>query len=374
MTTTERTDWTAVAEKLGSIFAERASRHDADDSFVSENYADLRASRVFAAGVPAELGGGDAGIRELANFLRVLGRHCSSTALALSMHTHQVAMPAWRWRNEQAPVEGLLKRVAAEQIVLISSGGSDWLPSSGTAEKDGDGFRITARKAFASGVPAGTLLMTSAVYADPTEGPTVLHFPLPLQAEGVKIVETWRTLGMRATGSHDVAVEGARIPESAVGARRPVGKWHPLFHLVAMIALPIVYSVYVGIAEAARDIAVRQVARKKNDPDTQCLVGEIENQLRTAQIALESVLDIASRAKPGPETTNEVMIRRTIIGQACVRTVDKAMEAVGGAAFYRNLGLERLFRDVQGARFHPLPEKAQTRLAGRIALGVDIDD
>jgi acyl-CoA dehydrogenase len=49
------------------------------------------------------------------------------------------------------------------------------------------------------------------------------------------------------------------------------------------------------------------------------------------------------------------------------------MEAAGGAAFYRSLGLERAFRDVQGARFHPLQENPQARYAGRLALGLDID-
>jgi alkylation response protein AidB-like acyl-CoA dehydrogenase len=49
------------------------------------------------------------------------------------------------------------------------------------------------------------------------------------------------------------------------------------------------------------------------------------------------------------------------------------MEAAGGAGFYRDAGIERLFRDVQGARFHPLQEKPQQQLTGRFALGLDID-
>ncbi len=57
---TERTDWVAVARELGPRFAGRAAAHDANDTFVSENYADLKAHKVFSAGVPAELGGGDA--------------------------------------------------------------------------------------------------------------------------------------------------------------------------------------------------------------------------------------------------------------------------------------------------------------------------
>jgi alkylation response protein AidB-like acyl-CoA dehydrogenase len=49
------------------------------------------------------------------------------------------------------------------------------------------------------------------------------------------------------------------------------------------------------------------------------------------------------------------------------------MEVAGGAGLYRDAGLERRFRDIQAARFHVLPEKAQLRLSGRVALGLDID-
>ena len=59
--------------------------------------------------------------------------------------------------------------------------------------------------------------------------------------------------------------------------------------------------------------------------------------------------------------------------QAAIATVERAMELVGGASFYRDLGLERAFRDVQGARFHPLQEVPQLELTGRMALGMGID-
>ena len=54
-----------------------------------------------------------------------------STGLAFSMHTHQVAIPAWRWRHQKiAAVEPLLQRVAKERIMLLSSGGSDLIGGS----------------------------------------------------------------------------------------------------------------------------------------------------------------------------------------------------------------------------------------------------
>jgi acyl-CoA dehydrogenase len=53
-------------------------------------------------------------------------------------------------------------------------------------------------------------------------------------------------------------------------------------------------------------------------------------------------------------------------------TVDAAMNAAGGAAFYRAHGLEQLFRDAQGARFHPLQEGPQKQFAARTALGLEV--
>jgi acyl-CoA dehydrogenase len=366
-------DWTVVANELGPAFAERAAQHDQDDSFVHQNYEELKARGVFGAGVPAELGGGDASIADLCDMLRTLAHYCSSTALALSMHTHLVAVPAWRYRNQGAPVNALLERVAKEQIVLISTGGSDWLDGTGTAEKVDGGFRVNGRKIFCSGVPAGNLLMTTAVYDDPAEGKTVLHLPVPLNDDGAKMLDTWHTLGMRATGSNDVTLEDVFVAEGAVAVRRPAGVWHPAMHAVAMIALPIIYSVYVGVAEAARDMALGIAEKKRDDANVQLLAGELENELTSARLALRDMIDNAMTNQPGEEATNRAAIGRTLAGRAAVRTVERALELAGGAAFYRKAGLERLFRDVQGARFHPMQEMLQRRYSGRMAFGLPVD-
>lgn len=81
----------------------------------------------------------------------------------------------------------------------------------------------------------------------------------------------------------------------------------------------------------------------------------------------------AETASPGPETTSRVMTGRTIAGRAAIRTVELAIEVAGGGAFYKGSVIERAFRDVQGARFHPLQVPTQTELTGRVALGLDID-
>jgi alkylation response protein AidB-like acyl-CoA dehydrogenase len=367
-------DWIGLMTRLGKDFTQRSMEHDEKDSFVAENYAALKEHGAFAAGVPAELGGGGATHGELCGMIRELAHHCSATALAFSMHTHLVATLAYSWRAGNKMPEGLLRRVAAEKLVLVSTGGSDWLSGSGKLEKVEGGFRMTGRKIFGSGGPGGDLLMTTGVYDDPKDGPTVIHFPVSFKAEGVKILDTWRVLGMRGTGSHDVQLEGVFIPDAAMGGvRRAVGKWHPFMHVVSLAALPVFNAAYLGVAEAARDLALRLCERKKNDPTLAFVVGEMENQLVTAQLAHAGMVAMAATAAPGPATTSAMMVRRTILGGAAIKTVEKAMEAAGGVGFYRETGLERLFRDVQAVRYHPMPEKPQTRFTGRVLLGLDID-
>jgi alkylation response protein AidB-like acyl-CoA dehydrogenase len=363
----------ALLDELGRLFAERASAFDQEDRFVADNFAELKACGLVSAGVPEELGGGGVGHAELCEMLRQLAHSCGSTALAFSMHTHQVATNAWRWRQQKAPVDGLLKRVAAENLVLLSSGGSDWLQGSGTATKVDGGFTINARKIFASGAPAGDLLLTSAVYQDPESGPSVLHFAVPMKAEGVKILDTWRVMGMRGTGSHDIELKDVFIADPAIGAKRPQGKWHPLFHIIVMIAFPLIYSVYFGIAEAARDLVIEQLRKRKVDDSVAGLAGEMENELALARMARQDMIAAAAMNDPGLPITNRIMTGRTWVARGVLKTVELAMEAAGGAAFYRSNRLERLFRDAQAARYHPLRREAQRVFAGKFALGRDAD-
>ena len=363
-------------QKLDAIIGDIAARsaiHDADDTYVEESLAQLKLAGFLKAHVPAELGGWGLSHRETGRLIRRIAAACGSTGLTYSMHSHLVALAAWRWRNEGAPTDGLLRRVANEDLALVSSGGSDWLKSAGSAEKVEGGFRITAKKAFASGCLSGDILMTSAVWEDAEGGPTVLHFGVPLKAEGVSIERNWKTMGMRGTGSHQVEIDGFFLADAAVSGRRPQGVWHPLFHAISMLAFPLIYAAYVGVAEGARDKALAAAKKRAGDEATAYLVGEMENAFAQAEMASEDMFRVAETSKPGPETTSRVMIGRTLTGEAAIRTVERAMEAAGGGAFYRAMGLEQAFRDVQGARFHPLQEKPQLRYTGRLALGLDID-
>lgn len=367
-----RPGFVETAHELGRQFAERADATD-DDTFVADNFSLLKSSGLIAAGVPSALGGGGADVDELAEMLRVIAYHCGSTGLAFSMHTHQVAIPAWRWTHQKvAAVEPLLKRVAQERIVLLSSGGSDWITGSGQAEKVDGGYRINARKVFTSAAPAGDLLMTGAVLPTP-DGPMVLHFGIPMTSPHVKVLDTWHALGMRGTGSHDVLIDGHIVPDAAVAVQRKSGEWHPLFHTIATIAFPLVYAAYLGVAESARDIAIGLAKRKPINRHAIDLAGRMETELTGARLAHQSMLGAVRLNAPSAATINQVMIGRQLVERHAIAAVERAMELAGGAGFYRPAGLERRFRDIQAARYHPLQAGPQAEFAGSIALGLPVD-
>jgi acyl-CoA dehydrogenase len=364
-------DFDAVIAELAGVFASRAIEHDEGHAFVSENYQALRNAKVFSAAVPKELGGRGIPYHQMSAALRTLGRACGSTALSLSMHQHLVAAQTFNHLHGK-PGRKLLEKVAAEEIVLVSTGAGDWLSSNGTLERVSGGYRFTAKKAFASGAPAGALLITSGVYQDPDAGPQVLHFPVAFNAEGVRILDDWQVMGMRATGSHTVSLSNVFVPEESVSLKRPRREFHPVFALISAIALPYIVSVYVGIAEAAAVLAKEHAQKKLGDPATFYLLGEMQTELTTAQLALDSMIALANEYdfEPSAELASQAVTRKSIAAKACIATVEKALEVTGGRGFFRELGLERMLRDVHGSQFHPMQEKPQQLFTGRVLMGL----
>ncbi|MEN8196999.1 MAG: acyl-CoA dehydrogenase family protein, partial [Pseudomonadota bacterium] len=206
-----RIDLKALASELGPKFGEGAAERDESNRFVAENYLLLKEHKLLSAQIPAELGGGGATHGEMCGFVRAIGRHCGPTALTLSMHQHLVAAAVFNHAHG-TPGQKLLEKVVAGETVLVSTGANDWLASNGAMERADGGYLVSAAKPFASGSPVGQVMVTSAPYEDPEAGWQVLHFPVPLSAEGVSLAGDWDTMGMRATGSELVGL----IPLQAI--------------------------------------------------------------------------------------------------------------------------------------------------------------
>ncbi|MDW4551647.1 acyl-CoA dehydrogenase family protein [Defluviimonas sp. D31] len=371
MTRETKIDLPAILTDLGPKFAQSAEWLDATDGFVSENYQLLRDRKVFSAQVPMSYGGGGASHGEIAEFIRGVARHCPSTALALAMHQHLVSAAV---ANDRAgrPGKALLEKVAAGELVLVSTGANDWLESNGTAKPVDGGYRISAIKPFASGSSAGDMMITSAVLDLPGEAPQVLHFPLSLKSEGVTLMGDWQTMGMRATGSQTIQLSEVFVPEAAISLRRSQAGFHPAFSVILTVAMPIIMSAYLGIAEAAAEIAQTRAKGRAGDAVTQILVGEMENLLTTARLARDDMVRLANDLDFAPtvELASAILTRKAIAARHVIATTEKALEVLGGSGFFRKAGIERLLRDAHAAQFHPLQEKRQQVFTGRHLLGL----
>jgi acyl-CoA dehydrogenase len=361
-------DLLAIAAEVGAELQPEASARDVSGELSRAAFERLRASGLTAALVPKELGGGGATHAEMGAILRTLARFDPSTAVTLAMHSHLVAAQVWRYhRNMEAPV---LAKVAAG-AVLVSTGASDWVGSSGSARKVEGGYRISARKSPASGCEVGDVAVTSIRWDDAPDGPQVLHLAVPFSAEGVSIDLTWDTLGLRATGSHTIVFDDVFVPDAAISLARPADQWHPVWNTVMGAAMPLITAAYVGIADAAVDHALAATAGK-SDPSTFQLLGEMANAHTTAAdvVAAMFVDSDDLRFDNVDAVAARTLSRKTVAAEACIDTVRLAIEAVGGMGYTRGSDLERLYRDVHGALFHPLPRAKQTRFTGRVLQGL----
>jgi acyl-CoA dehydrogenase len=367
-----------LAADIGAVATEHAADHDRDATFVTEAYAAMRANGYLALAVPSELGGLGATMRQVAYAQAELARHDGATALAATMHLYLTALQAFRYRSGAPDAEAVLRRVADEGIVIATSGGSDWLWPTTVAEPDGEGnLRVSGRKAFCSQSPEATAVATSAVLGQPGDDAEVVHFSLPLAAEGVRIVETWDTLGMRGTASHDLVLDDVVVPADKVAGRRPYGEFGVPLLAAALHFAPVAGATYFGIGAGARDVAVAAVSagtrgpRAQVDlPHVQRQVGLMDAELRSAWWALMGALDeMGEDYVVSPDLLSTLMLAKRQAVVAASAVVGLAMDTLGGRSYFRSSPLERAYRDVRAGSFHPFPPEVTLTYAGKLALG-----
>ena len=143
-------DHRSVAHCLAPPLAAHHAAYDANDAFVAENYVDLKQHKIFSAAC-AQAGWWEGVACRIVRALRELAHACGLNGFGTVMH-------ATCWRDDGVALapgpacRAALKRIAAAETVLISSGGSAWLESSGKAEKvrwlsrdRAEGYRAAAR-------------------------------------------------------------------------------------------------------------------------------------------------------------------------------------------------------------------------------------
>jgi alkylation response protein AidB-like acyl-CoA dehydrogenase len=291
------------------------------------------------------------------------------------MHQFQIGAMADGFRAG-GPTGPFLKRVAEEGLVVGSNGAEsivagEWQTAT-TAERKNGSYVINGRKFFCSQAPGMDILRFLA--RDVETGESLL-VAAPAKAPGLKVVETWDTMGMRATASHDVVFENLTVPEAAVGARLPADVKEPLrsavLPTIARWFLPLASGVYLGIAEEAREEAYKAIGTGINSANrhevlTDVLVGEMEAAFMTARCVRDQVA--AELATPGPDPqqmlASAILCKQVVVPQ-CVKVVEKAVELAGGRSYFRKSPLERLARDVRAGQFHPPSAPISYQIVGR---------
>ncbi|GAB3485364.1 acyl-CoA dehydrogenase family protein [Amycolatopsis cihanbeyliensis] len=376
-------DPVAIAGRLADTFAERAAEHDSGNTFPFRNYADLAEAGLLRLSVPTELGGLGAGLPEILPVLERLAMGDGATALAVTMHISPLGQWASVWRRTKSPrLEELLRMAAAGKLIWASVTGEMGLANNmtdarTTATRVPGGFTLSGRKSFATNTSVATHCSTTARYEEAEGGPRLLLCQIALDQPGVRVHDTWNTMGMRATRSDDLELTEVFVPDDRVVHSLPVG------HLDARVletvwawAMPAFSAVYTGIAAGALDWAARQLVRRgrETDPVLQDLIGE-------CQILVESSRALIHR-HAGEVTGRELfehgvqqgiarcaLVKYTASNNA-TKVLQRLVDALGGAAYSKDLPFERMWRDVQAGTFMPMGNLAARKLIGASVLGV----
>ncbi|MGH3762125.1 acyl-CoA dehydrogenase family protein [Actinophytocola sp.] len=366
-----------LAARVGAVAAEHAAEHDRDATFVSEAYDAMREHGYLALTVPEELGGLGATMRQACYAQAELARHDGATALSVAMHTYLTLVQSYRWRKGAPDAEAVLRRIAAEGIVIATSGGSDWLWPTTTAVPTDTGYLVSGRKTFCSQSPAATVVATCAVLGEPGADADVMHFSVPMSAPGVRLEETWDTLGMRGTASHDVVLTDLAVRADKIAGHRPYGELGAPLLAATVHFAPIGGATYFGIAAGARDMAVAAASAGTRGPRSMADVPRVHRQiglmdakLRGAWWALMGSLEeLGKDYTATPEALATVMLAKRQAVTEAIEVVNLAMEVMGGRSFFKRFGMERAYRDVRAGTFHPLTPEATLTYAGKLALG-----
>jgi alkylation response protein AidB-like acyl-CoA dehydrogenase len=221
------------------------------------------------------------------------------------------------------------------------------------------------------------------MYAGP-DGPQIVHAFLPRDTPGYFIKETWDTLGMRATRSDDTILDGAFVPDRYIARVLPAGSADAFVLSVFAWAQPTFASVYLGIAERARDLAVA-TAKKRTSLGlgrSMAYHPEVQHSIAEMALAIEAVgphldriaADWSNGVDHGENWPLKLIAVKHHSVEAAKRVVDLAMTVSGGAGMYKTNELERLYRDVRCGGFHPANSLLVHEIAGKTALGIGMDE
>jgi alkylation response protein AidB-like acyl-CoA dehydrogenase len=373
-----------VQQIAGGVLAPSAGQNDKAGRFSTEAVALLGESGLLGLMLPTDVGGSGLGPRSLATIIATLAEADASVAMVYLMHTlGATAISAARPGATQG-VTPILKEIAAGRhlsTLAFSEAGSRshfWAPMS-RAHRNGNGVRITARKSWVTSAGQAHSYVVSALApegAGPTDSTLYL---LPAQTRGLAVAGPWDGLGLRANASAPVTLDDCEVPsdfqltDDGAGFPAMLNVVLPLFNLGTA-------SVALGLCRAAVAGTVSHLKSAKFEHLGQSL-GESLPTLRAQLAAMQIDTDgLAARIddlvdhleKPRETTMLRVLESKAAAGDVAISVTSTAMRVCGGAAFSKQLSIERLFRDAHaGAVMAPTGDVLR-EFIGKSLLGIPL--
>jgi acyl-CoA dehydrogenase len=342
-----------------AVAAQHASAVDAQSRFPAEAFEAIKAQKLLGAFVPRALGGEGASISQVADVCFQLGQSCSSTGMIYAMHQVKVACIV-RHRHGSVLLDGLLRRLCAEQLLLASSttegqGGGNVRSSEAAIEHQDGRISLERRASVISyGSQADGIVTTARRAADAASSDQVLVAFLKDDYTLTRI-QSWNTLGMRGTCS-----EGYTLKASG-SADQVLPEPYESIHVQTMVPCAHLLwgSVWAGIAAGATARAqafVRTAARQSGGqtPPGAVRLTQALSTLRTLRATLNASLREYEARMADPKAVNSLEFQSLItltkveVSELAVSTVLTAMR-VCGLSGYRcdsEFSVERALRDV----------------------------
>lgn len=351
-------EFAALLDSLSVEFAATAEQHDRDASFPHRNFDRLHELGLLGLTVPRALGGLGANLAQTTRVVAAVARGEPSTALVLTMqYLHHASGRQSKWPPH------LLKRVVEETLrdgALINAlrvepelgtparGG---LPAT-TARRTPEGWRISGRKIYSTGIPRLTWLGVWARSDDPE--PLVGSWLVRRDTPGITVIENWDHLGMRATGSHEVVFDDVLVPLDHAVEVAPAGAAPDLDASLLLWMSVLLSAIYDAVARAARDwlagwleerVPANLGAPLSTLPRFQEALGQLDAWLFSNRVLIDAA---ANGAVPAADAFR---VKYLVTNQA-IQVVEKAIELSGNPGLSRANPLQRHYRDVLCSRIH----------------------
>ncbi|MGH8141879.1 MAG: acyl-CoA dehydrogenase family protein [Steroidobacteraceae bacterium] len=377
----QASDLGARVRAVAQVAARHAAAVDGGARFASETIEAAKAQRLLGIMVPQALGGEGASIAEVADVCYQLGQACSSSAMTYAMHQIMTAC-VLRHRGASAALEGLLRRLAREQLLLASSttegkSGGNVRSSEAPVERHGERIGLDRRATVISyGAYADGIVTTArrAADAEPTDQVMVAFLKSDYT---LTRLQGWNTLGMRGTCSEGYTLKAEGTADQVLP--EPYGSVHA--HTMVPSAHLLWGSVWAGIAAAATARAqsfIRQAVRQNEGqmPPGAAQFSKTLSSLRTLRGLLSSALRTYQDNLHNPnvlssmEFQSMITLTKVEASELAVAIVMQAMR-VCGLSGYRcdsEFSVERHLRDVLSSPIMINNERILSSLVGTMLL------